>query len=687
MDIRDVRVAETIEHPLSSERIPDNVLLQAIEAANGTNPNKDCRRWLALVRELQKETGDKHNIRQINTKHINTRSRWSVPFKSLNEVGYLIKNQTLRGAKRAASKGENLPLRRTNIGKKNLASIKAIRKYMRHKNLFWNYRTQSVPDKETYALICGNSPELEDVSEPERWIRAMIRRHGAAMIDYMDKCAANLANSYIRELNDAEPSPDRQGALATTGDQELICRVLGEMIDEILQKGRPRAKSTSASRRGSKSARVPPLDIPLPELDYSALGSRHGATPGLGHQGEEALEPISSGSPTTPTGPLLIHQRPQTPTPAGVKRSKSHVFSAPGPAKEPSSTLTSSVSYTNMPAYDSVASIANTLLQSSTGTAPIDTRSSNGQYDEGLFTQFINYDTMNHSQASVHDQRAGRKNSEQLAPDIVDAIINLSVDKGANSIDQTDYNYLHTSGHDRTTVYYPHSHPVSARRPSDATSFDQAYGEVSSKHLNIPSYPHPDMHETPTSLSRVTSDENQQQRGSYSYAQGMATKQQDAHAELQSIFGNKGQGFTFQVPSYNWPANSSNAGANTLPHQQSSNGVSESFSMPSLASYASTASVAAGRGMSINTPVNYAMQLPLNSAGAQSGQTTATPGQQLPRMASQPGPLPQGKSQLSTTLIIINNVPSHIELTHDNAGIHPNPIILPISHVVREGGN
>ncbi|KAJ2172948.1 hypothetical protein GGH18_005326, partial [Coemansia sp. RSA 530] len=129
LDIRDIRIVENIEMANKDRKVSDKELIHELDISNEANPNKDCRRWFTLLRELQVAAGNMHTIRQINTKHINTRSRWSVPFKSLYEVGYLIKNQTLRGVKRRANsvQQEGQAPQRTNIEKKNLAAIKALR--------------------------------------------------------------------------------------------------------------------------------------------------------------------------------------------------------------------------------------------------------------------------------------------------------------------------------------------------------------------------------------------------------------------------------------------------------------------------------------------------------------------------------------------------------------------------------
>ncbi|KAJ2359095.1 hypothetical protein IWW50_001583 [Coemansia erecta] len=749
LDVHDIDEIDRLIRENPERKVSDDELIRRLEEFNGSNPNKDCRRWFNLLREMQAITGNRYTMRQLNTKHINTRSRWSVPFKSLNEVGFLIKNQQLRGVKRQAGGAhmeKQLP-QRTNIEKKNLAAIKSIRKYTKYKDLFWDTKTQQVPTAEYRALVCSAHPEMDDVSEPERWIRAMIRRHHAKMVEYMDKCTVNLVNSYIGELNSMDTRSGPPMELVTLDDTARMKSILDDMVDVVLKmahddpkkqasKGTKAApKNAKAKPKASKSASelarqgVPALDIPTQNLQSngssssSVAGAKRAVTFSTGGD-ESGLD--SSGSPTTAVmgsmqgyenmnhgsfGAVYHPLAEAGQTSMSVKRSKSHVFgkhSAP-PLRQGHS-VPSSMSHPDMYAYNTMPSLAGTLVQSSgayndSSIAPV-------QYEDGLFTQFLNYESMNASQASIGDIRGPRSAAKdgELAPapaELVDAIYNLSVNAGAAAAvtgSHPGYAYMPHAIHDQLPSnpvqdqfpYYPIPQPVSAHADLDSKA-PQAN--------QLPVYQYATSYEsqTPTALSRTTSDEKQQQQQQQGlplfYPDSQMQKQYDAQTELQSIFGSKDSAFSFQVPPYNWPAENmaeSNGGGDAQGK------LSESFSMPSLASYARSASIVQplpgqspiGQVQS-GSQTSSAQQQSLSgsyvSAQAppphtQSTSPSAHANTTKPHVVAQPlGQSMQGKSQLSTTLIIINGVPSHIELTHDNAGIEPNPIILPISQVIKEG--
>ncbi|KAJ2005395.1 hypothetical protein H4R26_001977 [Coemansia thaxteri] len=171
LDIRDISLVEQIESENEASKgtvgfkpVTDNEIIHRLELANDSNPNKDCKRWYTLLKDLQAAAGGKHSVRQINTKHINTRSRWSVPFKSLHEVGYLIKNQTQRGAKnRTSNQNTQVHTHRTNIEKKNLASIKALKKYMYHRQHVELYYPEKSYLNFTFAEPLVDSDNVDDV--------------------------------------------------------------------------------------------------------------------------------------------------------------------------------------------------------------------------------------------------------------------------------------------------------------------------------------------------------------------------------------------------------------------------------------------------------------------------------------------------------------------------------------------
>ncbi|KAJ2516007.1 hypothetical protein GGI11_003584, partial [Coemansia sp. RSA 2049] len=294
LDIRDIREVEGLEVEFESldEPLDDDEknkrIIQHLEITNASNPNKDVKRWFNLLRELQHAAGSKHSVRQINTKHINTRSRWSVPFKSLHEVGYLIKNQATRGSKRTNAEELRVrkePINRTNIEKKNLAAIKALRKYAVCRYIYWNDETNSIPTPEELANLPPISSDMEDNSEPERWIRAMIRRHGKEMVSYLDVCAVNLAKNYVKELAERGDIAADSVNISFENTGGLVKIYLHKLVGEItrISKGplttTNRSASVASSDKESKkqmanvsklSIAVQPIVTPIPMSAFSA---------------------------------------------------------------------------------------------------------------------------------------------------------------------------------------------------------------------------------------------------------------------------------------------------------------------------------------------------------------------------------------------------------------------------------
>ncbi|KAJ2723253.1 hypothetical protein GGI07_002755 [Coemansia sp. Benny D115] len=195
-DARDISLVEKMDTKRMANRAAgkdgpsDEDILLELKRTNDGNSAKNYKIVFSLLRELQAAVGGRYTVRQINTKMINSRSRWSVPFQSLHEVGYLIKNQAARGGRRTDSvTGNFINPPRTNIEKKNLAAIKALLKYCTNRHTFWNDEAGAKPFNNMYSgqstssIVMLPSDATEDIPEPERFIRAMIKRHGVNMMN------------------------------------------------------------------------------------------------------------------------------------------------------------------------------------------------------------------------------------------------------------------------------------------------------------------------------------------------------------------------------------------------------------------------------------------------------------------------------------------------------------------------
>ncbi|KAJ1748981.1 hypothetical protein LPJ55_004863 [Coemansia sp. RSA 990] len=675
MDPSDTDILIKMDRYVANKSISEEQFLMELDRLNQTNPSKNFRRCFYFLCKIREATNCNYDLRQINTKHINTRSRWSVPFKSLNEVGYLVKNQSARRAKSISNNG---PIQRTNIAKKNLAAIKAIRKLMKYPELYWNSERQEPTDTFSRTQLFMQYPELEETSEPDRWIRAMVKRHGIVMMDYLNQCGTNLANSFIKETNQSRAASS-QLPMLHVNEQAKVIKILGDMTDVISKspgkKIKPKAKTKPAA-----ASDLPALDIysNIPALSRSSSSAvaKRGVTFSMGpdDSGADTSEPVTAATENS-----LVLQNPvldiaslptrknQSSGPASVKRSKSHVFDQPKATSEQPHSVSTSISLTNMATYSSLA--------------PVSGAPANSGHEDGLFSQFINYENFGSGFTHPGDILNSNLKPNMEPTELVDAIVNLSVENGAHSFEHSGYGYIHNPVQNQMPPYYANSYPISTQEPT------------SNSHAQANFYPYKGHFENqiPKSLSRTISDESTLQ---YPEHTEYKKQQNDAREELQSIFGNKDSSFTFQLPSYKWVPGTSEGSAQSdktvlssqAPQQngqQISSAVSESFSMPSLVDYAR--SMSAIGSLDATNPVSGSFDNPVTPLPHTYSGTPPYPDNSSSKKqrtnVEQPA---QGKSQLSTTLIVVNGVPSHIELTHNNSRVHPNPIILPISQILRE---
>ncbi|KAJ1662503.1 hypothetical protein EV178_005822 [Coemansia sp. RSA 1646] len=466
LDIRDIREVESLEEEFersgnsvsSAER--DSQIIRHLEMTNASNPNKDVKRWFKLLRELQIAAGNKHSERQINTKHINTRSRWSVPFKSLNEVGYLIKNQALRGSKRASAeelRARKEPVRRTNIEKKNLAAIKALRKYVVCRYIYWDDNLNCIPSAEQLAHLPPVSSEMEDNSEPERWMRAMIRRHGKQMVNYLDVCAVNLATNYVNELVERGEVTADNASMSLASNNSLVKLYLNRMVGEIMRLSKSsslgRGSSVAPGDKESKKQTIkasilkPTVETIATPTHASTFSNANDASKPGSYESQEYRYEDKRGAEMLGVDDAVSFN---------VKRSKSHTAFNAGLDTEhkkeswesayndgkrsslhfPSANISSAQgSILDFASYGNMSAIAKGLFSGN------DTDKAH-HYDDEYFTQFINYDsqmldmaaTTKRDQQPLAEAKSVSWEKESPAPtELLDAIINLSMNSSGNN--------------------------------------------------------------------------------------------------------------------------------------------------------------------------------------------------------------------------------------------------------------
>ncbi|KAJ2557945.1 hypothetical protein EV175_001049 [Coemansia sp. RSA 1933] len=726
LDIRDIREVENLEEEFENSGLPltaaekDNRIIKHLEMTNSSNPNKDVKRWFRLLRELQFAAGSKHSVRQINTKHINTRSRWSVPFKSLNEVGYLIKNQALRGAKRATAEefhSRKEPVQRTNIEKKNLPAVKALRKYVVCRYIYWDDELSCVPSAEKLAHMPPVSSEMEDNSEPERWMRAMIRRHGQQMVEYLDVCAINLANNYMTELIGRGEVGAENAGISLASNIDMVRLYLNRMVGEIMRISKASAARRSAiSGPSDKDPKRPSLKGSILKPVAEAIAAPTYAS--AFSSATEANKPESYGSQQD-----YAYENRNT---FSVKRSKSHSTFNVGNSGEsrkeswesahndgkrnslhfPSANISSAQgSVLDFTPYGNISAIASGLFSANEAEKP-------QQYDDEYFTQFINSDAQildmyaagsnsnsnnnNLSGSSSGDTRPvmqeGKKNvtweKESPAPtELLDAIINLSMNSsGNNSINIAQLNerngiygttdFSLPQSHDMSSIGIPLDQsmqqqmqpgsPLTMMSTATQNSIyiqnslmqDQRYIQEAGNSAQMHS---------PYKLSRSSSDTNTHVTESGSKS---SSPYQDGgmNSGAPGMFRSPTTPFTFKIPT-NIQADGR---LGPLPQTQNGGNPNNGFQSPNQFSNQVPAPIMAQSMSFTQLPPNMGGMPTQHQSLLQQQQQQQAYQMQMPESAA-------STSKLSTTLVYVDGVPKYVELVHDNADVQPNPILLPIT--------
>ncbi|KAJ1882577.1 hypothetical protein H4R99_002063 [Coemansia sp. RSA 1722] len=808
LDPKDITTVEKIEAEIKAAKLAnvpsktDKDIVDALEQANEANTGKNCYKNFCLLRELQAAAGGKHSVRQINTKHINTRSRWSIPFQSLHEVGYLIKNQNSKGLKRSDTNKSAMSLyQRTNIEKKNLAAIKAILKFVTNRNIFWDDQTNSMPALASPAnstSISSSNSTTEEMAEPERWIRAMIKRHGYQMVTFMEQCVVNLANSYIAELQERGMIPMNQSMFSLAASRNDLATTISHLVDEVVCLPKPTRKTkSSASANELPSVSSPPLDtiISTPaqvtqtffDGDAKSLGlfrssnlsaaSQMGKDAGNdGHQNYNSFFSANSQNEqpdsfmqlsNKETSPEQDFQPPHDSSYNGnkngqafsfgsqVKRSQSLLFSdsqlnhssMASSAAQAQQQQQPQYSYQNQqilsqPVTSTHPDLANYDLSSYTGlpaafAGSLFQGSSNqngymktSNADDGYLSSFVNFDNSMTVPVTSNALPSSFKNEDfpvftdpfsnsrpilsgTPQSDLLEAIVNLSVntmqpngnvhhafnglndnsvsnDSGTPSLDQTPIKMQRLFNDQK-----PNGFPQ--RRHSQMSAYEYHLPHKLSSPINIHAG-------NPHVIGRTHSDE--QSAASSSMGWMPDESQTLTNTENQSMSSAQQQAFTFQLP-YSWSEESNIAEsfpktpampAATIPFGtlQTSFSTSSLSQIPMsidtsnnsghtarnnrLAGRRASQRRASARPALGTMPRNGSQEPPDTATNSESNSATGV----KPNVSSIPISISgNGQSKTTTNLIMVNGIPSHIELTHDNSDVNPNPIVLPISQVIQ----
>ncbi|KAJ1896950.1 hypothetical protein LPJ66_003674 [Kickxella alabastrina] len=735
LDARDIGIVEKIEAKFSVDKTKSNEdidkeIIAALEKANESNTGKNCRRVFGLLRKLQNAAGNKYTVRQINTKHINTRSRWSVPFLSLHEVGYLIKNQGQRGAKATeVKKGEPAP-QRTNIEKKNLAAIKALLKYTTHRHLFWCDETDSIPVPKLSAHLEKTDEMPEDTPEPGRWTLAMIKRHGKIMVHFMDQCTVNIANTYIQELKEKGVWLSTHDAYTAGTPRAVLASTISNLVDEVVslpkaaRKSRPSsAKEMPMSAQGTQMQAFH-ADKPTKSSMFAKRIERP-ADLKIGFNLQTALNsgiPCSNKRDTSPNhsypqayGDSCEYNYDEDVMRPQMKRSKSLVFSD---KSSQSHDAQQDASFYDLSSYANISMLANNRF------AQNNNKSNQVQHDDEYFNQFINFDSNASApitsvalQAAMYpsdnlgyaDSNANQQSVSSTPPsDLLEAIVNLSVNSstGANSANQAQNGqFADTYNHHSTSPAHDPTPTKMQRLANDKSKFSDMQSHKGIQHGNDQDIPltftlgSPENNQYPSLLSRTLSDD-QYTPNRLSYwaphdGSASALTSVTGGPEPQGIFGSSQSGFTFQLPNSWSDEGTMNESAPRTPNIQQT----RAQNGPLMGSYSTSNLTQLQFGTDKYQVAMQSNQQNHHVYSQSPVKSNIQGGNMMPPMYSmtQPQisslPIPQsaggingigGQNKMSTTLVIVNGVPSHIELTHDNGSVHQNPIILPISQVLKE---
>ncbi|KAJ1881867.1 hypothetical protein H4R99_003443 [Coemansia sp. RSA 1722] len=224
-------------------------ILYYLEAKNDALLDSNYHSMFYLLLDLQTKTGLKFTSKQLNNKHVNTRSRISVPFMFLHERGYFNRASNAINISSDLSKMglvKEFHVHTTNMEAKNIPNIKALYTFMTQREAFWCSETSSAPT--------GNP--VKDSSETIRWFRAMIATHGEKMVRFLDECVLSLLNSYLINLVEQDRYDDSLRMIGGNSSFDQKINVFNMVLSELKAGGsKKEIKKTAGAAEASSSKR------------------------------------------------------------------------------------------------------------------------------------------------------------------------------------------------------------------------------------------------------------------------------------------------------------------------------------------------------------------------------------------------------------------------------------------------
>ncbi|KAJ1643738.1 hypothetical protein LPJ64_004517 [Coemansia asiatica] len=184
-------------------------------------------RMITLIMELYIAEGGQTTITQINNKVINMRTKNTLPFTYLYKSGVIEKS--LAKKQRAKMSADGVIPKNTNLKKKNQNIIRALARFYKSSQQGKVIKDSAIPF------------DVEFISEPERWIVAMLRKHGQKMTDYLNVCVANIVENFLQELetrrmwNELQSIRSYDPATATEVALRMMSQIVSSKADSMIR--------------------------------------------------------------------------------------------------------------------------------------------------------------------------------------------------------------------------------------------------------------------------------------------------------------------------------------------------------------------------------------------------------------------------------------------------------------------
>ncbi|KAJ2720086.1 hypothetical protein GGI07_004835 [Coemansia sp. Benny D115] len=178
-----------------------NTIIEKLKYDSPPTKSDNCDGMYKTLCAIQRDTGMRFTIREINDKYARALENWIKPLRNICLSGYFTECRGQRPGSVSISSLFDIDTEgaaMTNIDSKNWFLFKALKQYVMNRESYWSDESKYHRVPSDLTVHVGG---IDNMKEFRLWLVEMIKAHGNAMVSFADSCALRAANTHAIELS------------------------------------------------------------------------------------------------------------------------------------------------------------------------------------------------------------------------------------------------------------------------------------------------------------------------------------------------------------------------------------------------------------------------------------------------------------------------------------------------------